>query len=324
VGEDGNKKLWPSWEEDIEANHEEAGKASHESKRYEKGIGNRKPEGPPKAKSGFEVSVGPLFKAEGVEVDLWDSPDEKGADQTRFLQFGRAKLGELEVGAASVNLTEGKAKAVLAKGKVEASVAHAEVDMVDAIKELLSGDDTPLRPPLAAALRTMPAPGAAHLGSFVAHGGVLAPGIGSQDVFVEGAPAWRALIDSHFCTAPGPTHGCGTVVTPTQTGVLVNGFPATRAGDAIVEAPGGVNMIVVGSQTVFIGSPALPAAEVPVVAAASEPPTIELEAVAKLDALTGEAALDVYGDVDLMKGKGMVELQGGAMAAALKGELPLK
>ena len=60
--------------------------------------------------------------------------------------------------------------------------------------------------------------------------------------------------DIHVCTTPLPLppHGPGVVVDGSQT-VLINGLPACRQGDTIVEAVGPPNKITVGLPTVLIG-----------------------------------------------------------------------
>lgn len=97
-------------------------------------------------------------------------------------------------------------------------------------------------------------PPAARLGDQTAHGTPLSSGTGSQDVLISGRPAWRASIDIHACalsTGPVP-HGSG-VATPGSATVLINGMPAARAGDQIVETGGLKNAIVSGDPTVLIG-----------------------------------------------------------------------
>jgi uncharacterized Zn-binding protein involved in type VI secretion len=60
--------------------------------------------------------------------------------------------------------------------------------------------------------------------------------------------------DVHTCSTPLPTppHGPGVVVDGSKT-VLINGLPACRMGDTIVEAVGPPNKIVKGETTVIIG-----------------------------------------------------------------------
>lgn len=70
---------------------------------------------------------------------------------------------------------------------------------------------------------------------------------GSTNVFIGGQPAWRALIDFHKCPL-----GVGGFVAIGSVKVLINGFPAARMGDLIVEA-GLPNKITSGCPTVLIG-----------------------------------------------------------------------
>ncbi|MBV6622395.1 MAG: PAAR domain-containing protein [Rivularia sp. (in: Bacteria)] len=60
--------------------------------------------------------------------------------------------------------------------------------------------------------------------------------------------------DIHLCAVPSPVppHGPGVVTTGSTT-VLINGLPASRLGDTILEALGPPNAIVGGCPTVLIG-----------------------------------------------------------------------
>ena len=60
--------------------------------------------------------------------------------------------------------------------------------------------------------------------------------------------------DIHVCATPLPVppHGPGVVVDGSAT-VLINGLPACRQGDTIVEAVGPPNKIAMGLPTVIIG-----------------------------------------------------------------------
>jgi hypothetical protein len=49
---------------DGEARGEVVGKRGYEDKRWEKGVGNRAPEGPPQGKEKKEISFGPFYKWE--------------------------------------------------------------------------------------------------------------------------------------------------------------------------------------------------------------------------------------------------------------------
>ncbi len=94
---------------------------------------------------------------------------------------------------------------------------------------------------------------AARMGDTTSHGTPLAPGPGSANVLIAGQPAWRAGSDFHTCpllTVLVP-HVGGVVAMGSMT-VLINGLPATRQGDQIVEV-GPPNAIAIGAATVLIG-----------------------------------------------------------------------
>jgi len=96
-------------------------------------------------------------------------------------------------------------------------------------------------------------PFAARVGDMTSHGTPLGPGPGSPDVLIGGMPAWCAEIDFHACPLVNGVqpHVGGTVAVGSLT-VLINGLPAARQGDVVVEA-GGPNSIVMGCPTVLIG-----------------------------------------------------------------------
>src|SRR5687767_1556480 len=97
---------------------------------------------------------------------------------------------------------------------------------------------------------------AARIGDKTAHGtplAPLAPTGGSPDVFIGGRPAWRAWIDVHACpqiTVLVPH--VGGVVLKGSASVFINGVPAARMGDQIVEV-GPPNVILEGCPNVVIG-----------------------------------------------------------------------
>jgi uncharacterized Zn-binding protein involved in type VI secretion len=95
---------------------------------------------------------------------------------------------------------------------------------------------------------------AARIGDQTSHGTPLGPGPGSVNVLIGGRPAWRAASDTHVCPLvdPGPKPHVGGVVAVGSTGVLINGLPAARQGDQVVEA-GPPNAIVLGEPTVLVG-----------------------------------------------------------------------
>ena len=100
-------------------------------------------------------------------------------------------------------------------------------------------------------------PSAARLGDMTEHGTPLtpsAPGLGgSANVFFGGQPAWRAFVDSHLCPqSSGMVLHVSGIVLKGSASVFINGFPAARQGDKIVET-GGPNGIAAGLATVQIG-----------------------------------------------------------------------
>jgi uncharacterized Zn-binding protein involved in type VI secretion len=70
---------------------------------------------------------------------------------------------------------------------------------------------------------------------------------------IGGQPAWCALADVHVCPlVNGVQPHVGGVVAEGSLSVLINGLPAARMGDEIVEA-GGPNPIAEGCPDVLIG-----------------------------------------------------------------------
>jgi uncharacterized Zn-binding protein involved in type VI secretion len=68
------------------------------------------------------------------------------------------------------------------------------------------------------------------------------------------AAASGGMVDIHSCSTPLPLppHGPAVVINGSAT-VLINGLPASRAGDTILEAVGPPNSIASGCPTVIIG-----------------------------------------------------------------------
>lgn len=97
-------------------------------------------------------------------------------------------------------------------------------------------------------------PLAARVGDITSHGSPLGPGPGSPNVLIGGMPAWRATSDFHACPlVSGTVPHAGGVVAVGSTTVLINGLPAARQGDMVVESGGGPNSIAMGCPTVLIG-----------------------------------------------------------------------
>lgn len=96
-------------------------------------------------------------------------------------------------------------------------------------------------------------PPAARLGDLTSHGTPLAPGPGAPTVLIGGQPAWRAGLDFHACPlSNGPQPHVGGMVAIGSFTVLIEGMPAARTGDLVVEA-GPPNAIAAGCPTVMIG-----------------------------------------------------------------------
>lgn len=103
-------------------------------------------------------------------------------------------------------------------------------------------------------------PAAARVGDPTSHGSPLTPALpppapaGSPNVFIGKRPAWRAMADPHACPQfSGPVAHVGGVVAPGSQTVRINGMPAARANDTIIEAAGPPNQITNGCPNVFIG-----------------------------------------------------------------------
>ncbi len=95
-------------------------------------------------------------------------------------------------------------------------------------------------------------PSAARAGDMTSHGTPLGPGPGSASVFIGGQPAWRGFVDVHTCPlSDGPKPHVGGVVVAGSGKVFINGLPAARQGDPIVEA-GPPNSIAAGFAKVQI------------------------------------------------------------------------
>lgn len=94
---------------------------------------------------------------------------------------------------------------------------------------------------------------AARLGDSTAHGKPLSGSPGSQNVLIGGKPAWRAGVDMHVCPlVSGTVPHVGGVVAKGSTSVFINGMPAVRMGDNVIES-GPPNTIVSGDTSVYIG-----------------------------------------------------------------------
>lgn len=94
---------------------------------------------------------------------------------------------------------------------------------------------------------------AVRIGDNTSHGTPLGPGPGSHNVLIGGMPAWRAGVDMHTCPLfTGTAPHIGGVILQASTTVFINGSPAVRMNDQIMESAG-PNTIVSGEATVLIG-----------------------------------------------------------------------
>jgi len=275
------------------------------------GGGEKKPAGPSR-----KISLGPVYKKDLVkDKHAWSSKDNGGDDKAFVSVLERS--ASVEALSAEVDLDKKSAKLTLVEGKAEIVVVHGEVDLIDKIKHLIFGE--PPKPP------TPPtAPMAARVGDLTMHLGPLGPGTGSPNVFIGGMPAWRVGLDLHLCPAPGSPHGAGPA-SPGALNVLINGAPAARATDFIVEPTGGPDVIAIGLPTVLIGvaTPPPPPPK-PKDPEPEDLPWVKFESVASGDLGKGEIKGAIKAEGDLAKRSGKVEAGADASVALLKGELPLK
>ncbi len=277
-------------------------------------VGDDKPKpGEPEKKPGFakKASVGPFYekKAEGAV-------SRKFGDDKTFIQFVRGEV-KVEALKASYDLDKKSAELTVVDAEAEGSLVHGQVDFIDKIKHLIFGPPPPAPPPAPTA------PMAARISDLTMHLGPLAPGPGSSNVFIGGVPAWRAGLDMHLCPAPGATpHGGGPTL-PGEPTVLINGSPAARATDYVVEPAGGPDVIAIGCPTVMIGKATPPPPGAKTEGDKSDPWVI-FESVGSADVGKGKAGAELGVEADLSKMKGKAQAKGEIEVAVLKGELPLK
>ena len=228
-------------------------------------------------------------------------------DMTERLEKGQPSLGAFYYKAEatseiSVNLTRKEANLTVIKAEATGSIIHGEAagsfDLGDWIMGLAGGSSK-------GGGGGGGGPMAARVGDPTGHGSPLAPGIGSLNVLIGGMPAWRAISDMHLCPiVKGLVPDVGGVVTMGSPTVLINGFPACRAGDMVVEIPGGPNPIVTGCPTVMIG-----------VAGAGS--GLKVAGKVSGDVLTGKAEAALQGVFN--KDEQMLTAKAGVMVAIAKG-----
>jgi len=283
----------------------------------EKTFGNEKEggtssEGEKKKGPSKKVSAGPIYKR---EKEGTYKTNKNGEDDKTYASLLTRKYS-VEIGSASLDLDKKKATVTLVEGTIEGSIVHGQVDLVDKIEHLLFGDDAKPAPP-----PPPTEPMAARVGDLTMHLGPLAPGPGSPNVLIGGKPAWRVGLDIHLCAAPGVPHGAGPTM-PGATTVLINGAPAARTTDFVVEATGGPDVIAIGLPTVLIGIPT--PSPPPTPPPPEDLPWVKFESVAAGDLGTGSLEATAKADIDPTKGSGKVEAEAGAFLGVAKVEVPLK
>ena len=152
----------------------------------------------------------------------------------------------LTPGPGSMNVLIGFLPAWRGIGAAAAAAIQAAKQISDtAIKvaeaATLAAAGTPGAPVAKAAEETAKAAAATAMGSMIS-------GLAAVPSPSGGIP------DTHTCATPlpAPPHGPGVVVDGSKT-VSINGLPACRIGDTIVEAVGPPNKIMKGEMTVIIG-----------------------------------------------------------------------
>lgn len=152
----------------------------------------------------------------------------------------------LTPGPGSMNVIIGMLPAWRGIGGAAAAAIQAAKQISDATIQVaeaatLAAAGTPGAPAAKAAEETAKAAAATAMGSMISSmAAVPSPSGGFPDI--------------HACTTPLPIppHGPGVVVDGSKT-VMINGLPACRLGDTIVEAVGPPNKIAKGEMTVIIG-----------------------------------------------------------------------
>jgi uncharacterized Zn-binding protein involved in type VI secretion len=122
-----------------------------------------------------------------------------------------------------------------AAGALQSAKQTSDATIQAAEATTLAAAGTPAAPAAMAAEQTTKATAAAAMGSMITS-------------MAGGA-------DIHMCATPLPVppHGPGVVIDGSPT-VLINGLPACRVGDTVLEALGPPNKIAMGCMTVIIGN----------------------------------------------------------------------
>ena len=125
---------------------------------------------------------------------------------------------------------------------------------VAALQSAKQASDTAIQAAEAATKAAAGTPGAP--AALAAEQGAKATASATMSSMISAAAASSppGMADIHQCATPLPVppHGPGVVIDGSKT-VLINGLPACRMGDTILEALGPTNKIVKGEMTVLIG-----------------------------------------------------------------------
>ncbi len=244
------------------------------------------------------------------------STKEQKEDGT-YSELG-AFAAKMEVLGIEIEPDAGKFSINLVKLESSLSVLAGRADVDDQIRaELREAQE---KGSYVGKLFSAAGPFAARIGDPTVHGDLLT-GKGSPNVLIGDRPAMRAGIDYHKCSLQtgGAPHLGGLAAG--EPSVVINGFPAVRAGDVITEPTGGPNPVANGDTSVKIGLPAPPVwcwAPAPPPEPGSWESYIEFFGTAQGDVgyWKGEAVAAVEAGYDGFSGK----LGGGARASVLHEE----
>lgn len=193
-----------------------------------------------------------LGRVEGHHGSTQEGKDD-GAWAAFFKTAGKFDLFKLES-----KPEEGEVSAYLVDGELDVSGIYSRADLLEGYGlKALQGLQEDVTFVTAEAY-------AARAGDPTLHGDALPEGLwGSDDVFIGGKAAWRVLADVHICSMQtgGVPHVGGLVVSTVDDSVLINGLPAVRVGDVIVES-GPPNTVIKGESTVTLGVPGPPVTSV--------------------------------------------------------------
>ena len=243
---------------------------------------------------------------------------QEGADDGAYAAFFRA-AGKLDLLKFGGNPDKGTLDIYLLDGELDGAGVYSRADLLEAY-----GFKAPQGLQEDVTFQTSEAY-AARAGDLTLHGDTLPSGLwGSDDVLIGGKPAWRSMIDVHICSqqTAGVPHGGGMVMVADPM-VLINGLPAVRVGDVIVET-GPPNTVVQGDSSVILGQPGPPVASIAPVESSESPGLATLGEFLDADVvvMVGRAkALGRVGGGRKEDGSIVAGAQLGGKASAIEGEV---